>query len=61
MSNRIFQQQVYDYLHTTRQLPYGVIRKVKSYFDRVNFFKRDDPYRVRWYKHKRFKDRRSND
>lgn len=59
MSNRIFQQQVYDYLHKTKELPSEVVRKVKNYFDRVNFFKKDDPYRIRWYKYKRMRDRRN--
>jgi hypothetical protein len=57
MSSTRFQQQIYDFLHDTKELPKDIERKVKHYFARCNFFRKGDPWRNSWYNHKRFKDK----
>lgn len=51
MSKDNFQQQIYDYLHDTRELTAEVKRKVLHYFDRCNFFARGDYFRESWHRH----------
>lgn len=50
MSNRHIQQAAYNYLHNTKELDSSMLRKVKGFFNKCNFPKREWS-RKNWYKH----------